>query len=157
MARTLILGADAACPTTTGAPYIFDFRNTTQSAGPRIFIHGSSEKMAFHTGTSNLFFNDAINPAFPVGSFAGWRQYIIRRLGSTTNLYMNTVLEGTATNSDNMNTSFTESQMGQEKDRDSANLSFEGYLSILRIYKGKALNGSERLTNFNADKDRYGL
>ena len=142
---------------TTGAPYIFDFRNTTQSDGPRIFIHGSSEKLTFNTGTTNLFNNDSINPAFSVGSFAGWRQYIVRRLGSTTNLYMNTVLEGTATNSDNMNTSFTESQMGQERDKDSANLSFEGYLSILRIYKGKALNATERLTNFNADKDRYGL
>ena len=92
-----------------------------------------------------------------MGSFAGWKQYIIRRLGSATNLYINTELKGAATNSDNMNTSFTESQIGQEKDKDNDTLSFRGYLSILRIYKGKALNASERLTNFNADKDRYGL
>ena len=141
----------------TGAPYIFDFRNTTQTSGPYAFIHATTEKMAFNTGTTNLFWNTSGNPAFPVGSFAGWRQYIIRRLGSTTNLYMNTVLEGTVTNSDNMNTSFTESQIGQERDKDNANLSFRGYLSILRIYKGKALNATERTTNFNADKDRYGL
>ena len=142
---------------TTGSPYIFDFRNATQTSGPRIFIHATTEKLAFHTGTTNLFFNDGSNPAFPVGSFAGWKQYIIRRLGSATNLYINTELKGAATNSDNMNTSFTESQIGQEKDKDNDTLSFRGYLSILRIYKGKALNASERLTNFNADKDRYGL
>ena len=142
---------------TTGAPYILDFRNATQTSGPRIFIQSTTEKLTFYTGTTSLFPSEGSKPAFPVGSFAGWKQYVIRRIGSVTQLYMNDDLKASATNSDNMSTSFTESQIGQEKDKDNAAASFRGYLSILRIYKGKGLSGTEIETNFNADKDRYGL
>jgi len=141
----------------TGAPYILDFRNTTQTDGPRIYIHGSQNRMGYHTGDTNLFWNLSGNPAFPVGSFAGWRQYVIRRIGSVTQLHMNDALEASATNSDNISTSFTESQIGIERDKDNAATCFQGYLSILRIYKGKGLSDTEIETNYNADKDRYGL
>ena len=69
----------------------------------------------------------------------------------------NNALEAAGTNTDNMSTSFTESQIGIERDKDNVNTCFQGYLSILRIYKGKGLTDSEIETNFNADKDRYGL
>ena len=141
----------------TGAPYVFDFRNTTQTSGPYAFVHGSKDRMSFNTGTTNLFWNTTGNPQHPVGSFNGWKQYIIRRTGSYIALYINNVLEAQALCEDNINVSFTESQIGIERDKDNVNTCFQGYLSILRIYKGKGLSAIERITNFNADKDRYGL
>ena len=141
----------------TGAPYLLDFRNTTQTDGPRIYIHGSQNRMGWHTGDTNLFWNLSGNPQHTVGSFEGWRQYVIRRIGSVTQLWMNNAMEASGTNTDNMSTSFTESQIGIERDKDNVNTCFQGYLSILRIYKGKGLTDSEIETNFNADKDRYGL
>ena len=141
----------------TGAPYLLDFRNTTQTDGPRIYIHASQNRMGWNTGDTNLFWNLSGNPQHTVGSFAGWRQYVIRRIGTVTQLWMNNAMEASATNTDNMSTSFTESQIGIERDKDNVNTCFQGYLSILRIYKGKGLTDSEIETNFNADKDRYGL
>ena len=141
----------------TGSPYVFDFRNTTQTSGPFGFVHGATNRMTFNTGTSNLFWNTSGNPQHPVGSFYGWKQYIIRRTGQYIALYINNVLEGQVSCEDNMNVSFTESQIGIERDKDNVNTCFQGYLSILRIYKGRGLSANERITNFNADKDRYGL
>ena len=98
----------------------------------------------FVTGTTNTAVIDV------------WNQVVMVREGTGTNqfkIYLNGVLDTTGTVSTDFNTT---SQLRIANNR-GGSLYFDGDLSIIRIYKNKALNATEVLGNYNYNKNNFGL
>ena len=85
-----------------------------------------------------------------------WKQVVLVREGTGTNefkIYLNGSLDTTATLSANFD---LDSQLAIARNRGGGSY-FDGDISVVRIYKNKALTSSEVTQNYDAVKGRYGL
>jgi hypothetical protein len=84
-----------------------------------------------------------------------WTHVSIVRLSGTITIYMNGVASGSVSNS---YSSRPLNLIGAIAQGGAPNFYFfSGYISNLRIYKGKALTAEEVEQNYNALKGRFGL
>ena len=117
----------------------------------------TNERILWYTGAGNLF-DDADMPTWSTGD-NGWNHIVFSREGTGSNefkAYVNG--EHKASDTDDINYDgmpwYTELNIGRKYD----NTEFmNGRISILRIYKGKALSAAEVLQNYNRHKGRFGL
>lgn len=85
-----------------------------------------------------------------------WKQVVLVREGTGTNqfkIYLNGSLDTTTTLSANFN---NDTQLAIARNR-ADNQDYDGDISIVRIYKNKALTSDEVTQNYDAVKSRYGL
>lgn len=84
-----------------------------------------------------------------------WKQFVLTKSGTSLIFYVNSALWSTANIPPN--TSIANGSLRVGKSNHDGSEYWSGRISIVRIYKGKALTGAEVLQNFNAIKSRYGL
>ena len=85
-----------------------------------------------------------------------WKQAVFVREGTGTNqfkIYLNGSLDTTGTIDADLDVD-DELQVGRNRGN---NLYFDGDVSIIRVYRNKALTASEVTQNFDANKGRYSL
>ena len=115
-----------------------------------------SRKMVFGTIDSSAnFYNYSYR--FPSDEFNGWLQTVFTREGtgsSQQKMYWDGVLVQSDTDASDYNVSSDDLVIGNS---DRAASYYKGYISIIRIYNGKALSAAEVLQNFNANRGRFGL
>ena len=84
-----------------------------------------------------------------------WYNVVITRIGTLFSMYINGVLESTATSSASIDGGVSNSiNLGRQSTSDSTY--YDGNIPLARIYKGKGLTSTEVLQNYNATKSRYG-
>ena len=86
-------------------------------------------------------------------SIGEWTQIVATRSGTALTLYINAVSEGTGSSSADLSDNGT-LRIGRNRD---GNSYFDGKISNVKLYKGKALTATEVLQNFNAMRGRYGI
>ena len=90
-----------------------------------------------------------------------WHHFALVREGtgsSQTKFYLDGVLKGSMTLSKSLTDAGTNGlRIGEESDSGPGNAPFNGKISNIKIYKGKALTLAEIEQNFNAFKGRFGL
>jgi hypothetical protein len=86
-----------------------------------------------------------------------WYHIAVSRIGTTVSLYINNVLEATATSSANANNSAYPIYVGLYYDSFGFAGYFNGRIPVVRSYIGKGLTAAEISQNFNATKWRYGI
>ena len=84
-------------------------------------------------------------------SIGEWTHVVATRNGTALTLYINAVSEGTGSSSANLSDNGT-LRIGRNRD---GNSYFNGKISNVKLYKGKALTALEVLQNYNALKGRY--
>ena len=115
----------------------------------------TNERIWWYTGAGNLF-DDAAMPTWSTGD-NGWNHIVFSREGTGSNefkAYVNGEFKMAVTDTTDYNGMpfFTLLNIGRRYN----NIEFmNGRISILRIYKGKALSAAEVLQNYNATKERY--
>lgn len=110
----------------------------------------SSGNIRFLESTSNN-----VASTIPFGADT-WKQVVFVREGTSTDefkIYLNGSLNTTDTRSTDFD-STNQIQLGRNKGNSKY---YDGDLSIVRIYKNKALSSSEVTQNFDANKGRYSL
>jgi hypothetical protein len=125
---------------------------STQGSGAGTFQldHASDKDIRFKANTDT--FDSTI--AFSANT---WRQIVFVREGTGTNqckFYENGSLDSNGTIGDNFNST---AQLQLAYNRGSNRGPLDADISIIRIYKNKALTAAEVLNNFNVDKGRYSL
>ena len=86
-----------------------------------------------------------------------WYHVVVSRIGTTVSLYINNVLEATATSSANANNSAYPIYVGLYTDPFGFAGYFNGRIPIVRLYNGKGLTATEISQNFNALRSRFGI
>jgi hypothetical protein len=88
-----------------------------------------------------------------------WYHVAVSRIGTTFNLYINGILESTATSSLNANNSIYPIYIGRYYDPSAPGYNgyFNGKIPVVRLYNNRGLTASEVKQNYNATKSRYGL
>lgn len=81
-----------------------------------------------------------------------WNHIVATRSGTTATIYLNGVSQGTITWNENLSYSYL--RIGQGRN---GSLFLPGKVSVVKVYKGKALSESEIKQNFNALRGRYGI
>jgi hypothetical protein len=81
-----------------------------------------------------------------------WTHIAVTRIGTTLSLYINSTLQGTATNSTNFIAGGFSSGL---LPRSPSNTRITGRISNIRVLKGKGLTAAEVQQNYNALKGRY--
>lgn len=85
-----------------------------------------------------------------------WYNIVITRIGTLFSMYINGVLESTATSSASIDGGVSNSiNLGRQSVSDSTN--YDGNIPLARIYKGKGLTAAEVFQNYNATKGRFGI
>ena len=110
------------------------------------FRYDSSNVKWIYSSTSNIKSSSTV-------SIGEWTHVVATRSGTALTLYINAVSEATGTSSANL------SDTGVLRigcTRAQSNF-FDGKISNVKLYKGKALTASEVEQNYNATKGRYGL
>ena len=80
---------------------------------------------------------------------------ILASVGAITyNGFINSAKQNAAKNNHNLVVNFVNATMSQTLLNGGY---FKGYVSIVRIYNGKALSAAEVLQNFNANRGRFNL
>jgi hypothetical protein len=100
--------------------------------------------------------NDQLSGSSATSSLNTWKQIVFVREGTGTNqskVYLNGALDATGTVDTDLNVN-DNLQLGRNRGED---LYFDGDISIIRVYRNKALTASEVTQNFNANKGRYSL
>ena len=108
--------------------------------------YDSSKVKWVYSGTSNILSSSTV-------STGEWTHIVATRSGTTLTLYINAVSEGTGSSSDNLSDNGT-LRIGCTR---SQNNYFDGKISNVKLYKGKALTAEEVAQNFNALRGRYGI
>lgn len=126
---------------------------TTTTGGTASFqidFASNNGPIRFNTPDNELSATSATNVANV------WKQVVFVREGTGTNqfkIYLNGSLDTTST----IATNFTnDSQLAIARNR-ANNQSYDGDISVVRIYKNKGLTSSEVTQNYDAVKGRYGL
>ena len=85
-----------------------------------------------------------------------WYNVVITRIGTTFSMYINGVLESTATSSASIDGGVSNSiNLGRQFTSDSTY--YDGNIPRARIYKGKGLTSGEVYNNFVANRGRFGV
>ena len=85
-----------------------------------------------------------------------WYNVVITRIGTLFSMYINGVLESTATSSASIDGGVSNSiNLGREFTSDSTY--YDGNIPRARIYKGKGLTSGEVYNNFVANRGRFGV
>jgi len=134
--------------------YFIDTRNSSQTSNRWALLMTDSEKLEWYTGSTSYFFNDGSMPTWSTGN-NGWNHIVFSREGTGSNqfkAYINGEYKSAATDTTDYTNSSTEASIGR---RYSGVEFLDGKISVLKIYKGKALSAAEVLQNYNALKKRY--
>ena len=147
-------------------PFTIEVWYKTSSASQYETLVGNANGGA---GTFQLDYNDSNNLRFQSSSNSGeyvdssislsvgvWKQVVIVREGTGTNqfkIYSNGDLNTTDTFNINLNSS---AQLRIGRNRGGVYY-YDGNISVVRIYKNKALTATEVAQNFNALRGRYGI
>ena len=98
----------------------------------------------------------------PIGTFNGWIHMVVSHdvSASTVKVYINGSLVHTQTNYNSIYSTDTNDvyklMIGcWTKTQFNSKIIFDGDISIIRLYKGKALSSSEVTKNYNAEKERF--
>ena len=131
-----------------GAP-IIDLRTNTAGTGPGFSAYlSNSKKYALYWGSADKYVSTT---NIETGS---WYNIVSTRSGSTLSVYINSVLDGTGSDSTNL----TENLFRLARNVNTSGTSYlNGRISYVLLYKGKALSSSEIAQNFNATRGRFGL
>lgn len=131
----------------------FESLLATQSGGTASFqidFTGTAGRLRFNTPDNELSATSATEGANT------WKQVVFVREGTGTNqfkIYLNGSLDTTST----IATNFTnDGQLAIARNR-ANNQSYDGDISVVRIYKNKGLTSDEVTQNYDAVKGRYGL
>jgi hypothetical protein len=85
-----------------------------------------------------------------------WYNVVVTRIGTLFSMYVNGVLESTATSSASLDGGVSNSiNLGRQSASDSTN--YDGNISHARIYKAKGLTSTEVYNNFVANRGRFGV
>jgi len=85
-----------------------------------------------------------------------WYNVVVTRIGTLFSMYVNGVLESTATSSGSLDGGVSNSiNLGRQSASDSTN--YDGNISHARIYKAKGLTSAEVYNNFVANRGRFGV
>ena len=133
-----IYGTSWSGPSPTGSWILF----TTESSGTKVAL-GIWDSIIV-TSTSSLLTNQ-------------WYHIAVSRIGTTVSLYINNVLESTATSSANANNSVYPIYVGLYTDPFGFFGYFNGRIPVVRLYNGKGLTAAEVSQNYNALRARYGV
>ena len=145
---------------------ILDPRNSGSSTSSNWYVgwynkqgdpeNSVSRKMVFGTIDSSAnFYNYSYR--FPSNEYNGWLQTVFTREGtgsSQQKMYWDGVLVQSDTDPSDYNVSSDDLVIGNS-DRSASY--YKGYVSIVRIYNGKALTAAEVKQNYNAHKGRFEL
>ena len=116
-----------------------------------------SRKMVFGTIDTVVNFYD-YSYRFPSNQFNGWLQTVFTREGtgsSQQKMYWNGGLVQSDTDPSDYNVSSNDLVIGKQGRINSGY--YKGYVSIVRIYNGKALSATEVKQNYNANRGRFNL
>lgn len=134
-------------PDTIGTKAIISISATGSSVTTNWQIRYNSSKVRWlYSGSSDIISNSTV-------SAGEWTHVVATRSGTALTLYINTVSEATGTSSANLSETgvlrigCTRAQSGY----------FDGKISNVKLYKGKALTAEEVTQNYNALKKRYGI
>ena len=108
--------------------------------------YDSSKVKWIYSGTSGILSSSTV-------STGEWTHIVATRSGTTLTLYINAVSEGTGSSSDNLSDNGT-LRIGCTR---AQNNYFDGKISNVKLYKGKALTAEEVAQNYNALRGRYGI
>ena len=114
----------------------------------------SSTNWQFRYHSSNvrwLYSSTASITSSSTVSAGEWTQIVATRSGTALTLYINAVSEATGSSSANLSDTGV-LRIGRNRD---GNSYFDGKISNVKLYKGKALTAAEVLQNYNATKGRY--
>jgi hypothetical protein len=85
-----------------------------------------------------------------------WYNVVVTRIGTLFSMYVNGVLESTATSSASLDGGVSNSiNLGRQSAGDSTN--YDGNISHARIYKARGLTSAEVYNNFVANRGRFGV
>jgi len=85
-----------------------------------------------------------------------WYNVVITRIGTLFSMYVNGVLESTATSSASLDGGVSNSiNLGRQSSSD--NTYYDGNIPLARIYKAKGLTSAEVYNNFVANRGRFGV
>ena len=110
------------------------------------FRYDSSKVKWVYSQTANIISNSTV-------SAGEWTHIVATRSGTTLTLYINAVSEGTGSSSADLSDNGT-LRIGVNR---SQNDFFDGKISNVKLYKGKALTAIEVAQNYNALRGRYGI
>ena len=108
------------------------------------FRYGSSKVRWIYSSSSDIISNSTV-------STGEWTHVVATRNGTALTLYINAVSEATGTSSADLSDNGI-LRIGRSRD---GNSYFNGKISNVKLYKGKALTASEVEQNYNALKGRY--
>ena len=115
------------------------------------FDFNASGNLRFHRTVSTVFVNSSISFEANI-----WKQVVVVREGTGTDqfkIYSNGDLNTTGTFNSDLNAN-NQLRIGLNR---SAVYYYDGNISVVRIYKNKALTAEEVAQNFNALRGRYGI
>ena len=122
---------------------LFDFRPYNTNGNYPALIRDTDGDLYYYVNGSRLIDNVSV-------SNNQWYHVVICRENTTTKLYLDGVSKASA--SDSTNYISSDVIIGAIN---GGNNAIEGYISGIKIYKGKGLTASEVLQNYNAFKGRY--
>jgi hypothetical protein len=105
----------------------------------------------YYNNGTNTFFSFSTTPSIPLGT---WGHWCITYGGGTFTAYRNAANAGTTTA-----TGGTDFSVGVQLAKYAfagSNLSYKGYIAIFRMYS-RTLSAGEVLTNFNVERNRFGV
>ena len=108
------------------------------------FRYNSSKVRWMYSFSSDIYSSSTV-------STGEWTHIVATRSGTALTLYINAVSEGTGSSSANLSDT-GDLRIGTNRGQSSF---FDGKISNVKLYKGKALTASEVLQNYNATKGRY--
>ena len=137
-----------------GPFYFIDTRiSASLSSRWALYVNGG-EKLEWYNGSTSYFSSDGSMPTWSTGN-NGWNHIVVSREGTGSNefkAYINGEYKAAVTDT----TNYADGSTGTSIGRRYSNSEFlDGKISVLKIYKGKALSASEVLQNYNALKVRY--
>tara|TARA_B100000131_G_C18108647_1_gene608812 strand:+ start:130 stop:1707 length:1578 start_codon:yes stop_codon:yes gene_type:complete len=136
-----------------GPWYFIDTRNASQTTSRWALYMHNTERLWWFTGSGSLF-NDAAMPTWSTGD-NGWNQIVFSREGTGSNefkAYINGEYKMSETDTTDYSNSSTEASIGRRYN----NAEFmNGSISMLKIYKGRAMSAAEVKQNYDTFKERF--
>ena len=127
-------------------------RSSTNSAAFQI-IGGASGYLYSNYGTVSSGF-----------TWGAWHHVVISRISTTCSTYVDGVLKGTTTDASSLGSNIVGSDAASTTSNTlgsfystSSYLSYQGKMSIARVYKDVGLTSSQVIQNYNSIRSRYGL
>jgi hypothetical protein len=132
----------------SNTPTIFDLRQNVLGSAYSDYILASDNKFRLWLNGTSLY-----NGGITTLQTQNWYNICVTRSGSNGNVYINAILDGTFTNSSNLN----EGQLRLATNINQSTSFLNGRISNVLVYRGRALTATEVQQNFNATRSRYGI